>query len=69
MLIISDLSYVEVVSASKISGGSAQVSGTSTIKTSTNNYFVKKQVGLNVNLPTPNHTPADLEIKQALLVL
>lgn len=69
MLIISDLSYVEVISASSILGGSAQIFGTSTTTTSTNNSFVKKQVGLNVNLPNPKLTPADLEIEKALLAL
>lgn len=69
MIIISDLSYVEVVSTSNILGGVAQVSGTSTTTTSTDNSFVKKQVGLNANLPDPKLTPADLEIEKALLAL
>jgi hypothetical protein len=43
MIIISDLSYVEVISASSIIGGANEVSGTSTTTTSTDKSSVKKE--------------------------
>jgi hypothetical protein len=50
-MIISDLSYLEVVSASSIVGGASQVSGTSTATTDTNgSFFTTKKDLVVVNM-------------------
>ena len=64
MIIISDLSYVEVISASSIIGGANEVSGTSTTTTSTNKSFVTKKAGFYVNL-APKPTPVGNNVNLA----
>ena len=65
MIIISDLSYVEVISASSIVGGANEVSGTSTTTTSTNKSFVTKKAGFYVKLPAPKPTPVGNNVNLA----
>lgn len=77
MIIISDLNYVEEVSASSIVGGANQIYTTSTATTSTNNYYVAKQAGFYIQLPNPNLTPTtnsvtlanNWQLEKALLAL
>lgn len=64
MIIISDLSYVEVISASSIVGGANEVSGTSTTTTSTNKSFVKKEAVVYAKL-APKPTPAGNNVNLA----
>lgn len=55
-MIISDLSYLEVVSASSIVGGASQVSGTSTATTDTNGSSFTTKADLNIIMPDSHHT-------------
>ena len=55
-MIISDLSYLEVVSASSIVGGASKVSGTSIAKTDTNGSSFTKKADLNIIMPDSDHT-------------
>lgn len=56
MINISDLSYVEVVSASSVVGGASQISGTSTSTTNTDKSFSTKQADFRIDLPNSQHT-------------
>lgn len=65
MIIISDLNYAEVISASSIVGGVNEVSGTSTTTTTTNNSSVTKQADFSIKLPDPKPTPAGNDVNLA----
>lgn len=55
-MIISDLSYLEVVSASSIVGGASKVTGTSMSTISTNESSFTKKADLNIIMPDSHHT-------------